>query len=361
MKRLWPALIILVISLSYVAWRLVHYDGDPIAVAEIGTRYADLDPDGSEGYDGQFSTYIALDPDPTSVADHLDIPSYRYQRILYPLTARLLAFGNEQWIPWSLLLLNVAAHTAATYALSVLLSRKGIAPAYALIYGLWVGLFAGVGLNLHEPIAYGLVVFAFLLRDQKRYVPMAVALGLALFAKETTALFWLAVLVADLFDRQIDAGHAALIIAGTLFGAWQIWLWRIFGSPGVGSGGAMATPFEIIPLWGFFRIGFVSPRALVLYALIFGPTIILPTIYALFQGISRLRSDRQDANAWSSVFNAGVIVLLPFSTFREPLGLVRIFSGVVLGFVLLNAELGNRKVLNYAFFWGAMLALLVSQ
>ena len=361
MKRLWPALIVLVVSLSYVAWRLVQYDRDPVALAEIGTRYAELDPDGSEGYDGQFSTYIAFDPDPASVENHLDVPAYRYQRILYPLTARLLVFGNQQLIPWSLILLNVAAHTAATYALSVLLSRKGIAPAYALIYGLWVGLLAGVGLNLHEPIAYGLVVFALLFRDQKRYVPMAGALGLALFAKETTALFWLAVLIADLLDREIDASHAGLFIAGALFGGWQIWLWRTFGMPGVGSGGAMATPFEIIPFWGFFRIGFVSLTALALFALIFVPTIILPTIYALFQGISRLRSDRQDAYAWSSVLNAGVIVLLPFSTFREPLGLVRIFSGVVLGFVLLNAKLGNRKVLNYAFFWIAMLALLVNQ
>jgi hypothetical protein len=316
---------------------------------------------GTEGYDGQFSLYIALDPNPQSVAAHLDVPAYRYQRILYPLVSRILAFGKAEWIPWSLIIVNVFSQVIATQFLAGFLKRRGIPVGYALIYGLWVGLISAVGLDLHEPLAYGLVVVALFLRDKGRYVPMAILLGLGLFAKETTALFWLAVLISDLLGRKLDVGHAVLIAAGLLFGFWQLWLWQTFGEPGIGSGGNMATPFEWIPFMGFIRIGFVNLKALGLYFLIFGPTILFPTVYSLFQGVTSLKVDRANGDAWGSILNSAAIVVLPFSTFREPLGLVRMFTGVVLAFLYLNADCGNRKNLNYALFWIAMLALLVNQ
>jgi hypothetical protein len=36
---------------------------------------------------------------------------------------------------------------------------------------------------------------------------------------------------------------------------FQIWLWKVFGGFGIGSGGALATSFEWIPLMGLWRIG----------------------------------------------------------------------------------------------------------
>lgn len=361
MKKIWPALLVLLISSAYVVFRLAAYEFDPAALAEIGTRYAELDPNGSEGYDGQFNLYIARDPSPDSVAPHLDVPAYRYQRILYPLLARLLAFGSPGLIPWTLILVNLAAHSAATYLLADLLARREIATSYALIYGLWVGLISGVGLFLHEPVAHALVILAFYFRDRDRYVPMGLVMSLALFAKETTAVFWLALLIADFIDRELDRGHVVLLVGGLGFAVWQGWLWLTFGMPGIASGGEMATPFEWIPFMGFLRIGFASLKALGLYTLIFVPTVIIPTVYVLIQAFSRLRQTRSDAFAWSGLLSAAAIVFLPFSTFREPLGLVRVFVAVILSFLLLNAEMGKRRNLNFAYFWIAMLVLLVNQ
>jgi hypothetical protein len=360
MKKIWPVLLVLLVCIGYVGWRLAEYDGDPAAIAEIGSRYAELDPEGTQGYDGQFNLYIASDPDPQSVVSYLDVPAYRYQRILYPLLARLIALGSSTLIPWTLILVNILAHVIGTYLLVELLQTKGLASSYALIYGLWVGLISGVGLDLHEPLAFGFVVMGFYLRERGKPVLMAVSFSLALFAKEVTAVFWAAILIANFLERKIDRGQVVLISGGVLFGIWQLWLWMTFGAAGIGSGGAMATPFEWIPFMGFLRIGLVDLRVLGLFALIFGPTIIVPTIYALIQGISRLRLDSSNAYAWSSVLNAALIVTLPFSTFREPLGLVRIFTGVLLSMMLLSAQSENRKMMNYSFFWIAMLALIVS-
>jgi hypothetical protein len=57
--------------------------------------------------------------------------------------------------------------------------------------------------------------------------------------------------------------------------------------------------------------------------------------------------------------NAGVIVFLPFSTFREPFGLVRLATGLVLAVILFASTYGIRRVLNYSLFWSAYLIMLV--
>ena len=57
--------------------------------------------------------------------------------------------------------------------------------------------------------------------------------------------------------------------------------------------------------------------------------------------------------------NATLIVVLPFSTFREPLALVRLATGLVLSTVLFGAHTGSRRVLNYSLFWIALLFLIV--
>ena len=65
------------------------------------------------GYDGQFYFAIAHDPFLTrpDTAASLD-DSLRYRRILYPLTAWLLATGQPAALPYTLVLVNVAAATA---------------------------------------------------------------------------------------------------------------------------------------------------------------------------------------------------------------------------------------------------------
>jgi hypothetical protein len=59
------------------------------------------------------------------------------------------------------------------------------------------------------------------------------------------------------------------------------------------------------------------------------------------------------------LLNAVVILSVPFSTAREPLGLVRLATGLVLALSLFAAVHGLRRVLNYSLVWAAMLVLLV--
>ena len=359
-KTFWPAALTLVVSGAYILWRLTSVNMDAAALAEIGTRYADLNPDGNPGYDGQFALYVARDPNPQSVAEHLDVPAYRYQRILYPILARTLVGGNPTLIPWSLLLVNLCALVVATGLLSSFVVERGYPSHYALIYGLWVGLVASIGLDLHEPLAYGLVVLGWFWRFRNRPVLGAVALGLALFAKETTVLFWIAALISDLVQRRSKSSKWTLIAGGALFALWQAWLWWTFGSPGIGSGGDMATGFEWIPFMGLLRIGTESLPALALFLVILGPSIVFPTIWALASSLKLLWDGAKDATAMALFTNSMVLLFIPYSTFREPLGIVRMATGLVLAVVLFAVQYKRKKILNYAMFWIAMLVMLLN-
>jgi hypothetical protein len=150
-------------------------------------------------------------------------------------------------------------------------------------------------------------------------------------------------------------------LAGGAFAAWQIALWRIFGQPGIGSGGDLSTPFEWIPFLGFLRIGFVEPLVLGLFAVIFGPTIIFPSVWGIITSARDVARRVWTPDVWALLLNAGSIPFLPFSTFREPLGIVRVASGLILATVLYCSARGLRRPLAYSLAWCALLAILLNR
>ncbi|MEJ2561502.1 MAG: hypothetical protein P8Z42_02320 [Anaerolineales bacterium] len=106
LKRSWPLWVTFIVAGAYIVARLAVYDWNVVALAEIGTQFSEGDPAGTEGYDGQFTYYIAVDLNPATVSDKLDVPAYRYQRILLPALAHFFTGGHATAIPrW-----NVCGH-----------------------------------------------------------------------------------------------------------------------------------------------------------------------------------------------------------------------------------------------------------
>ncbi|OGO17076.1 MAG: hypothetical protein A2Z14_09255 [Chloroflexi bacterium RBG_16_48_8] len=359
-KIFWPAVLVLLVVIGYVLYRLSIKGWHPVELAEIGTRYRDGEINGSEGYDGQFAYYIAIHPKPDEVSSQLDVPAYRYQRILYPLFARTISFGQVDWIPWSLIFINILSQVGGTALLCKLLTSMQIPVRYSLIYGLWAGLIVSVGTDLYEPLAYGLVVAAMVARSREKDWISSIFLACSLLTKETVLPFWLALVLADLFQQKGLKEILITLLPGILYGFWQGWLYLQFGAFGLGSGGAMATPFEWIPYGGFFRIGSAGIEVLVLFILIFGPTILLPNFWGTITSLRMLLRGFRDFETWSLLLNTLFITFLPFSTFREPLGLVRVSTGMVLMQLVFAAKQDLRRPLNLAMFWIALLVLVIS-
>ncbi len=354
-----PASLTFLVLLALVAWVIVGAGGDPMALVRPGTMYLEGDSQGTQGYDGQFVYYIARDPNPTSVKQFLDVPAYRYQRILLPLLARLLVLGEWAAIPWSLAVLGIVLHTLGTWALAALLDGWGVSRWYSLAYGLFAGFTLAVRLDLPEPLAYGLVVGGFLALQHQRNLLAWLCFGLALFAKEVTVFFVAAALLSTVMNHRWKETLGLSLVAILPYTLFQIWLWKVFGQPGLASGGAMATPFEMIPFMGLLRIGSYSPVYLVAMLAVFGPSIVLPTLWGLWVGIRKWLSGDTEIIVFALLLNALVMLFLPFSTYRETGGILRFACGLILSVLIFSSRYRMRKVLNYSLLWSVLNAFLL--
>ncbi len=354
-----PWSVVLLGCLGYLAVILVLNDGDPLAFAVIGSRYQLGDSGGTEGYDGQFAYYIAVDP--AGAVDQLDVPAYRYQRILYPMLARGLALGQKDLTPWTLVLVNIVALVAGTAILERLLERFQVSRWYALVYGLYAGQLMSVRLDLNEPLSYGLTVAAIWAFERERVGWSGALFALAALSKETALVFagayGLYLIVIGEWRTAVRFGFVA---AAPLI-LWQVVLWRWLGSPGIGSGGAMATFFEIIPFMGLWRIGMVSVPALALYGAIMGPLMVVPTVWALWHSGQDLVRRRWHPITLALLFNAIVLVFLPHSSWREFIAMLRLSIGLVVAVLLYAGLRHKQRVLIYAFGWMAALAFLFKE
>lgn len=346
-----PAAVTLLLTSMLVVVILLNLQGDVLALARLGSRFSDGDPGGTAGYDGQFVYYIALSPDPSQVAQFLDVPAYRYQRILLPLLARFLALGNVPLIPWVLVVFGILSQAVGTWAVSELMHGWGVSRWYALIYGLWVGFLLALVVDLPEPLAYGLVALGWLARTKEKKLLSALFFGLALFAKEVTVLFVAAAWIFDFSKRNWTSFWLIFLVAILPYTIFQLWLFEMFGQFGIASGGDMATPFEWIPFMGLWRIGLESWKYLLAMLVVFAPAVLLPVTWGIWSTTSRILGGKFEDLSIALLVNCLVIVFLPFSTFRETGGLLRFACGLVLAVLLFASRHNLKPVLNYCWLW----------
>ena len=354
-----PWVVVLLVGLAYVGVTLARFGGDPMAFALVGTRYGEGDPEGTPGYDGQFSYFIASDP--LNGWRRCDVPAYRYQRILLPLLAWVLALGRPEGVGWTLVAVNLAALAGGTWATERLLAARGVSPWYALIYGFYGGLVAGLRLDLAEPLAVGLVQGGLLAWERGRWKLTGGLLALAALAKETSLVAVAGLLLYLALERRWREATELGLIVGMPFVIWQGVLWAWLGQPGVGSGGEMATPFEWIPFWGLGRVATVSLPAFWLLLAIEGPLFVLPTAWALVASVRDLA--RGLRHPWVTVLlaRAAVLPFLPHSTWREPLAMARLASGLVAAVLLYGGLRRSNRVLRWSTVWLATLVLVLNE
>jgi len=373
-----PALTATVAAAVYAIAILSLRHWDPMAFVLLGTRFTTGDPLGSEGYDGQFVYQIALRP--TEAAEYLDTPAYRYQRILYPLLARGLAAAQPALIPWALLLINLASVGVSAWMAARLLERSQTSPWFALTIGLFAGQLLALRTDLPEPLALALALGGMATMERAQRIPATASAtehnpsvhwpGLAVSA----TLFALSALTKETM-LLTAAGYGLYLYlargwrAGVLFGAivtapfvfWQGVLWHWLGQPGIGSGGAGATPFELIPFAGLLRTREAGWRAFVLFVLIMLPLAALPSLWGLWASTREICRRQWHPRTFALLANALAIPFLPFSTFREPLAMLRFLSPLVALTVLFGSLKRSKRVLRHSLLWLASAVFLFKE
>ena len=286
------------------------------------------------GYDGQYCYFLALDP--VHARWYMDFPAYRYGRLLYPMLARSLAFGQAALIPYTLIALNWIAVPAGTLAVGVWLRRKGISSWLALIYGLLLGMFIALNGNLTEPLAYAFVALAIYLLDfggRRRLLAGGVAFALAILTRETTAVFALAWGVWLLLNgssalslrERVRANwrRAALLsISLAPYLAYKLFLLLWLGSLGTPA----SVRFEIIPFAGLAHYwpwsGFQYVEIL---------SVVAPGLLCAFVALRALPLRPGSPALWALLANVLLFVLLlPASSYIDQFASSRITLGVTL-------------------------------
>ncbi len=318
---------------------------DASAVIHSATlHYTPRDP---KGYDGQYAYFIALDPQ--NARFYTDFPAYRYTRILYPMLARALAFGQPALIPYTLLLVNWLAIGGGTLAVALWLRRKGYSPWLALIYAFAFGTLIGLQGDLTEPLAFALVAcgvyafdFGFAGNERRRIITAAGCFALAALTRETTAVFpvlygmalllggaggtarrgewarWQAALRANWRRAAILLGVALAPLA-----LYKLALYAWLGSAGV----PQQVRFEAIPFAGLFAYWPWNGLRIVEI-----DVVVLPALICLGMGLWALRRGVCEVALGVLVANILLFVLLlPASSYVDAFASARIGLGVVLG------------------------------
>ena len=143
------------------------------------------------GYDGQY--YFGVAVDPARAQDYIgDKAGYVYGRPMLPLVAGVLGGASVHAVPYTLLVVELAAVLAATLALALWLRARGSPPYWAILFGLYPGLVFTVFRDLTEPLAFAFVACAMLALQRRRTWLSAGLFAVALLTRETMFPFALA-------------------------------------------------------------------------------------------------------------------------------------------------------------------------
>lgn len=235
-----------------------QYDGNVSALFHLDATFGEAHqvPGGivlysDAGYDGMLYYQIARDI-PTLFSGgtpSLDSP-YRFQRIVLPLFAFILALGQEAFFPYTILLINLAAALGAL-ALTLLITKK--VNVHSLTVVLNPAVLIGIIYTLTEPLSLFFMMLFFWLwtkHGQQMTALGVLALTLSLFARETTVFL---IVLLGLWYVLHRNWKAAVLCGVPLvpFFLWQVWLKHQLGSVAFQANSNVVSlpfsgPFELI-------------------------------------------------------------------------------------------------------------------
>jgi hypothetical protein len=329
-----PATVVGMIYLGVLLFFNIYYHYHASDFIHLGTVWGAGDPQGTRGYDGQFFYQIALHP--LDATRFLDNAPFRYQRILYPLAARLLSAGQAALLPYTLLLTNWIAIVFGVEVLSRLLQRHGQNRWFSLAYGLYFGQATAFTFDTAEPFTYAFVCYAILCADRQQRTRAALIFGLAALVRETAILFPIGYMLYYGWRREWAESICLAVFSVLPLIVWLLVLVAIFGTTGL----TFTPPFEVIPFYGIIAQA-AAPRK-------FGLLIVLMGLPTLLSGVLVLRAwfDRPDHPlVWAWGANLALVIFLSRFSYLELIGCGRIATGLVLAGLAYGAVMREQRIL----------------
>ena len=297
------------------------------------------------GYDGQFAYAIALDPIGAEGSESFDRPAYRYMRIVYPIAARILALGIPEFIPWSLLALNILVAGATAWLLADLAGVRAGAVWVVLILLLSLNYLIGIRLDLNEPLAILLSISGLWFHRRGRPVLAAAAFALAGLTKEVTLTFPVAVAIYEITRRNFKLATLLLLGSTLPYLAWSAAITQWLGTSPFSY--SLSKP-SLVFFAGIRRLQPIEAQIIVtIWA-------IVPAILAALAAVGK--SVREwprlpSLMAWLILVNVALLVTLPVESWVDPLAILRLALGALVAGLLWLSQVKPRLLPYVAAIW----------
>lgn len=224
------------------------------------------------GWDAQFYYHVSNDPWMARDAkDHIDNPSYRYQRVGLPLLARGVSelLGCRVTSPFAYNAVQLLMTAVGFGGLVFWLTANGLPWYYALAWLLSAGTFLTVRYGMPDPACDGFMILAFLGAYYRRlalYVPAATMMCLG---RETYVVFPFCLWVGTLLNRiewpgvrnywvrlAVVAVPGAVVVGWAAFVSHRLHLPLLHGARSIPWGGLTDYPF--VAGWDAVKIAWRS-------------------------------------------------------------------------------------------------------
>lgn len=176
------------------------------------------------GYDGSIFHLIAHDPwMRRGFANFIQIPAFRYRRILVPALAWTLALGHDAWIDAAYVAVILGFAFLGVYWLALFAMRHGMHPAWGLVFVLTPATLTSVD-RMTADIALAALAVGFVLYVEEDFRwRLILVLALAVLVRETAFPFVCGYVLFLLSRRRFADG--AWVVAATLPAlAWYAFL-----------------------------------------------------------------------------------------------------------------------------------------
>lgn len=189
----------------YLIFLLSKLEYNPAYLISLGERFADLNQIPKNivvwknyGYDGQFYYRLALNPFTFKKEEFgitIDIPSYRHQRIIYPLITYLLSFGNKDFVPTVLLFVNFIALLLIGFFGGYFAKCLKLHSLWGLAFVIYPTFPYSLSRDLTEIVEVCFLLVTLILIKKAKFLSAAIILTLVILSRETALVLAISLLL----------------------------------------------------------------------------------------------------------------------------------------------------------------------
>jgi len=316
-----------------------NYEGRWTALFRTGSRFIAppaalegeniyLFPD--SGYDGQMYHYIAHDPFiRRGFSSSIDLPRFRYHRILVPLAAWTLALGRDAWVDRAYVIVVLGFVFLGSYWLSRLAMLHGRRPALGLLFLFCPATIISLDRMLLDVSAAALALAIVYYYSGERILPLWISIAAACLGRES-GIVTSAALIAHSLWRDRRSFQPAVMASA--FAPAALWYLYVNGrTQPFTSGPISLIPFRYLIGRLIQPFDYTLPPAVEAAAQLGDGLCLAALLLCVYYAVSRLREIRGTALGWAIVAWVLFLACLSFPpVWEESYAYGRIFTPLVL-------------------------------